>query len=157
MELDFSFRRYIDHKHSKFEEDISPGVEFNDVPDEAESIALIMEDKDADGTGSFTNWVIWNIPTSKDLEEDVPGDKKLDSGAVQGNNDYDEIGYGGPKPPRGAIHEYRFKAYALDKELNLSPASRQGELEEAISGHVIEKAEEEIPYGRDFDQSEKNL
>lgn len=154
MELDFSFRRYFDEKHSKYEKNISPGVEFGDVPGEAETIVLIMDDPDAPGEGAFTHWLIWNIPADTDLPEDIPNEKELDSGAMQGNNDFNEIGYGGPKPPRGEIHEYRIRAYALDTGLQVPQAVRKKALEQEMEGHVLDKAQEEIAYGRDFDESQ---
>lgn len=154
MELDFSFRRYFEDKHSKYERNVSPGVEFQDVPDEAETIVLIMDDPDAPGEGAFTHWLIWNIPADRDLPEDLADDRELEFGAEQGNNDFDEVGYGGPKPPRGETHEYRIRAYALDAELNISQAVRKNALEQEIEGHVLDKAEENIAYGRDFDESQ---
>lgn len=153
MEMDFSFRRYFDEKHTRFEKDMSPGIEFKDVPDEAESIVVIMEDPDADGDEVFTNWLIWDIPPKEDLEENLPDQKELENGAVQGENDYDEIGYGGPKPPRGTFHKYEIKAYALDKKLNLEPGTRKNELELAMQDHILDRAEEEVPYKRDYDSS----
>lgn len=157
MRLDFSFRRYFDEKNSKYEKNISPSVEFEDVPDEAESIVLIMDDPDAPGPNAFTHWLIWNIPPTNDLPEGLPNEKELDFGAEQGNNDFDEIGYGGPKPPRGERHEYRIRAYALDTELQVPQAIKKNALEQEMEGHVLDKAEENIPYKRDFDKSQGAL
>lgn len=157
MQLDFSFRRYFDEKHSKYEKNVSPGVEFQDVPEEAETLVLIMDDPDAPGEGAFTHWLVWNIPADEDLPEDLPNEKDLDLGAEQGNNDFDEVGYGGPKPPRGEIHEYRIRVYALDTELDVQQAVRKNALEQEMEGHVLEKAEETVPYGRDFDESREAL
>lgn len=156
MEINLSFGRYIDEKNSKYEDDVSPGIEFEKVPDNAESLVLIMDDPDSTGT-TFTHWLIWNIPPNTDLEESLPREKQLEFGAEQGNNDYDEIGYGGPKPPAGERHEYRFDVYALDTELELERPVNKSQIKSEIEGHVIEKAEETAPYKRDFDRSQKAL
>lgn len=152
VKMEFSFGRYMDEENSKYEKDASPGVEFTDVPEDAESIALIMDDPEALRPGAFTHWLIWNIPPGHDLKPDIPSEKKLPFGAVQGSNDFNEIGYGGPKSPRGEWKNYRFRAYALDTELDLPPGTRQGTLERAIVGHVIDRCEARAPYKRDFDE-----
>lgn len=157
MKIDFSFRRYFDQKHSKYEKNISPGVTFEEVPDEAETLAVIMDDPDAPGEGAFTHWIIWNIPAGKDLPEGLSREKNLSFGAKQGNNDFDEIGYGGPKPPKGERHEYRIRAYAVDTEFELRPGIRKKQLTQAVDGHVVDKAEEKIPYKRDLDDTSKAL
>ena len=43
--------------------------------------------------------------------------------AKQGKNDFANLGYGGPAPPKGNPHRYYFKLYALDKVLDLSPGA----------------------------------
>jgi Raf kinase inhibitor-like YbhB/YbcL family protein len=41
-------------------ENISPPLEFSEVPDKAKSLALVMDDPDAPG-GTFVHWLVWNI------------------------------------------------------------------------------------------------
>jgi len=48
--------------------------------------------------------------------------------------------YHGPCPPSGT-HRYFFKIYALDKMLNLGEGLNKEELEQAIEGHILDKAE----------------
>ena len=59
--------------------------------------------------------------------------------ATQGQNDWGEVSYGGPQPPSGE-HRYFFKAFALDTILPLSRGAKREEIEQAMSGHVIEEA-----------------
>ena len=59
---------------------------------------------------------------------------------IEGITDFRKSGYGGPCPPSGT-HRYFFKLYALDTELNLPKSATKKELEKAMQGHVIEKAE----------------
>lgn len=156
MKITLSFGRYIDEKNSKYGKDISPGVEFQDVPEDAESLVLTMDDPDSTGT-PFTHWLIWNIPPDQNLEEGLPREKKLDFGAKQGNNDYGEIGYGGPRPPVGERHEYRFEAYALDTKLELERPVSKPQIKIKIEGHVLDKSKVTAPYKRDFDKSQKAM
>lgn len=158
MRINLPFRDEIPHKYTKFEKDLSPRVEFEDIPEEAESLVLIVEDPDAPGEGAFTHWLVWNIPPSKDhLEEGLPGDRELEEGIKQGNNDFNEVGYGGPKPPRDERHEYVFTAYALSEELSFVGVPEKNELEEEMTGKVLAKAEETSTYKRDFDEPQMEL
>jgi len=82
--------------------------------------------------------VIFNIPADRrELPEGVKPEK---IGAKEGTNDYKEIGYGGPAPPSGT-HRYYFKLYALDTVLDLKEGATKQELEAAMKGHILAKAE----------------
>ncbi|KXA91005.1 hypothetical protein AKJ64_05035, partial [candidate division MSBL1 archaeon SCGC-AAA259E17] len=106
---------------------------------DGETLAITMTDPDA---GGFVHWLIWNIPGDT---ENIPGGipqsgivKSLE-GAVQGKNGFGELGYRGPKPPKGEKHEYRFTLYSLDRRLDLNAGVRKDELLEAMEGHVIQR------------------
>ena len=102
-------------------EDISLPITWGEPPQKTQAFALIVDDPDAPG-GVFTHWVVFNIPGNvRQLGEGVPAQERLQSGALQGKNDFGRIGYGGPCPPRGPAHRYRFTVYALDKPLDLKP------------------------------------
>jgi len=92
-----------------------------------------MDDPDAP-RGTFDHWVVWNIPasTSKIDENSVPG--------IEGLNGSWQPGYAGPCPPSGT-HRYFFKVYALDSELRLSKNSKKNDVEKAMQGHILAKAE----------------
>ena len=113
--------------------DVNPALDIADIPAEAKSLALIVDDPDAP-RGTWVHWVMYNIPVTARIEEDsVPGE--------QGLNDFGEIGYGGPSPPSGTQHRYFFKLYALDTELALSGRVNKRAVEEALKGHIVDKAE----------------
>lgn len=64
----------------------------------------MVVDLDAPG-GKFTYWVMWNMPADiGTVPEDVQKEKVVGElgGAKQGENDFGEIGYGGPSPPKGS-------------------------------------------------------
>ena len=114
--------------------DLSPPLSISDMPKNAKSLALIMDDPDAP-VGTFVHWVVWNIPpATKEIK------KGTEPNGVQGRTDFGRLGYGGPCPPSGT-HRYFFKLYALDIELNLPKGSIKKELEKAMQGHIIENTE----------------
>lgn len=114
---------------------VSPPIEFEEVPSAAKSIVLIVDDPDAP-TGDWVHWVVWNIPT--DIEKIPEG--FAPEQCVEGRNDFGTNQYGGPCPPSGE-HRYYFKAYALDTLLDLPIETEKSGLLEAMEGHVIEQAE----------------
>ena len=124
-------------KYSGEGQDISPELTWSGVPNGTQSFVLIMDDPDAPG-GVFTHWVIFNIPAdSRELEEAVPTQLKLPSGALQGRNDFGTIGYGGPYPPPGSLHHYNFTLYALDDTLDLQAGATKQQVLNAIQGHIL--------------------
>ena len=131
-------------------EDVSPPLKIKGVSTKTKSLALVMDDPDAP-IGVFDHWLIWNIPAdTTSIPEGVPREKSVGSvgGARQGRNGFGGIGYRGPCPPGGPAHRYRFKLYALDTMLDLGPGASKAELERAMEGHIVEKAELTGRYGR---------
>lgn len=120
--------------------DLSPPLHWEGHPKETVSFVLIVDDPDAPA-GTFTHWVIYNIPGDVNkLEEGVPQVEKLPFGALQGVNDFNQIGYGGPCPPSGKPHRYVFKMYALDTVLDLGPGASKDEVLKAMSEHILAEA-----------------
>ena len=122
--------------------DTSPRIEWTGAPDGTKSFALIVDDPDAPDPAApkrvWVHWVLYNLPTDADhLDEAV---KVLPPGTLEGTNDWNRTGYGGPCPPIGR-HRYFFKLHALDLVLpDLGPA-RKAEVEKAMEGHVLAKVE----------------
>lgn len=127
--------------------DISPALSWNDPPAGAQSFSLIADDPDAP-VGTWVHWVLFDLPPNvRSLSQNVPKTGQLESGARQGMNDFDKIGYGGPCPPRGT-HRYFFKLYALDTKLNLKAGATKKEVERAQQGHVLAQGEYMGRYSR---------
>jgi hypothetical protein len=57
--------------------------------------------------------------------------------ARQGKNDFHKLGYGGPCPPPGSPHHYRFKLLALSAKPTLDAGATKAALESAMSGHLL--------------------
>lgn len=130
----------IPDKYTCQGEDISPPLEWSDMPDKTESFALICDDPDAP-MGTWDHWLLYNIPGNKtSLKENIEPEKK--SGQMsQGLNSWDKIGWGGPCPPPGPAHRYFFRLYALDEALGLQPGLTKNELQEMIGEHILEQGE----------------
>jgi Raf kinase inhibitor-like YbhB/YbcL family protein len=114
---------------------VSPPLQISEVPDNAASLALIMDDPDAPN-GTFTHWLIWNIDPATGL---IPEGLTPD-GSVRGENSMGHVDYDGPCPPSG-IHRYHFHLYALDTKLDLQIGATRQDLENAMQGHIIDEAE----------------
>lgn len=137
----------IPARHTCDGEDESPPLGFTDIPENTASLALVVTNPDAPH-GTFTHWVIWNLPVARDLGGAIPREGSLPSGARQGQNDFDRTGYGGPCPPPGPAHHYVFRAYALDRMLDLPPSATRRVLEGAMQGHEVGRGQLTGTYAR---------
>jgi Raf kinase inhibitor-like YbhB/YbcL family protein len=138
----------IPKKYTAEGDDRSPPLRWSGAPPETKTYALIVHDPDAP-SGDFTHWVVFNMPAVRmELPEDSPHRGDLSDGTVQGRNDFDREGYGGPKPPPGKPHRYRFELFALDDFVMLKAGADRRALEQAIKGHVVAKAELVGLYGK---------
>lgn len=123
----------------------SPRLIPEDVPGEAASLALIVDDPDAPRAEPWVHWLLWNIPaTAEQLDQGYPpsGNGMAFAKAKQGTTDFDRTQYDGPCPPKGhGEHRYRFTLYALDTQLKLGNGAYRKELEEAMEGHILGQAQ----------------
>lgn len=135
----------IPEKCGYMEENVNPALEIEEVPEEAESLALIFQDPDAQEMAGKTwlHWLVWNIPVNVELIEadNSPG--------VEGTTDFKQTGYNGPNPPDGE-HQVVFKLYALEEELGLEEGASLEEFEESIKDEVMEEATLEAVYPHEY-------
>jgi Raf kinase inhibitor-like YbhB/YbcL family protein len=137
----------IPRKYTCDGDDVSPPIEWSEVPANARTVALICDDPDAP-KHDFVHWVLFNVaPNAGAVPEHVPRRAELADGACQGTNDFGKVGYGGPCPPSGT-HHYRFTLYAVDTELRVNPSARKEAVLAAMQGHVIESAQLTATYQR---------
>jgi Raf kinase inhibitor-like YbhB/YbcL family protein len=111
---------------------INPELIIKDIPGEAKSLALILDDPGA-AKGTFDHWIMWNIPVKDHIEENS-------SPGIQGKNGKNENKYTGPCPPSGT-HEYHFRIYALDTKLDLPARTDKKTLLKAMEGHILSSGE----------------
>ncbi len=129
---DFGHNQSIPKKFTCDGADVSPELVIEGIPKAAQSLTLIVDDPDAPSK-TWVHWVLFDIPaTNRIAEGSIPG--------TQGVNDFRRENYGGPCPPSGT-HRYFFKLYALDRKLGLKAGVTKKELEKAMEGHILERAE----------------
>lgn len=124
--------------------DISPGISWEGVPPETESLVLIIDDPDAPDPASprmvWDHWVLYNLPpTLTGLPEGVTTDQ-LPPGCGQGLNSWGRTGYGGPCPRVGR-HRYFHQLYALDTRLPAELGTpTKDHLRLAMEDHILASA-----------------
>jgi len=137
---EFLHNERIPAKYTCDGDNVNPPLKILDIPEEAVSLVLIVDDPDAPG-GNWDHWVVWNIPPTEEIDEDsIPG--------TEGVNDFRKNAWGGPCPPSGT-HRYFFKVYALDSQLELDSDARKNDVYEAMEGHVMAEGELIGVYSRD--------
>lgn len=131
----FTDNSFLPSKFSCDGDSVNPPLTFEDIPQNAKSLALIMDDPDAP-MGTYVHWVLYNMPTSiTNIEE-----ANLPSQVVLGKNSSGSETYVGACPPSGT-HRYFFKLYALDTMLSLRPNATKEELLQAMEGHIVGEAQ----------------
>jgi Raf kinase inhibitor-like YbhB/YbcL family protein len=128
----------IPSKHTCDGKNTSPPLSISGVPSGAKSLVLIMDDPDVPKNiredGMWDHWIVFDIPP--DHTEIREGrEPKGKHGLGTGKN----TSYFGPCPP-DAEHRYYFKLYALDCALALPEKCTKQEVEEAMTGHVLDTA-----------------
>jgi len=93
--------------------DVSPPLEWANLPAGVTELAVAMVDRDAE---NFVHWLVTGIPPTVGgmAEGEVP------AGAVEGPNSFGNDGWAGPCPPDGSgLHHYEFRLLALSEPPNL--------------------------------------
>ncbi len=132
----FAANGAIPSKYTCDGQGMNPPLAFGGVPAKTQSLVLVVDDPDVPKnlmpSGVFDHWLIWDLPsTSKGFAE---GEGK---GGINGMG---QPGFMGPCPP-DREHRYFFKLYALDTKLTGAKIANKQDLETAMNGHIIEKAE----------------
>lgn len=134
-------------KYTQAGEQVSPALNWTNVPPGTVSFVLHMRDPDVarnKGTEDQVHWVLWNIPgAATGLPEGVPKGEQLPDGSQQ-------ISASGPvyrgpgAPATGPMHHYTFELFALDTKLDVKPGADAWETRAAVykamQGHVLGKA-----------------
>lgn len=132
----FQHNGNISSKYTCDGENVNPPLTFSEIPKEAKSLVLIVDDPDAVGGKTFLHWLLYNIPpaTMQIMENSIP------ESSSQGLTHFGKAGYGGPCPPSGT-HRYFFKLFAIDTVLDLPDGASREEVEEKMKDHIIASAE----------------
>ncbi len=127
-------------------ENMSPPLAWSQPPAETRSLVIIM--CDLEGRDEiYRHWLIYGIPPNcLALEESIPPQEQLASGARQGKNSYNKIGYHGPHRTV-PFNRYQFRVYALDQLLALEAGISNKELLDAMEGHILDEGHLTVVYG----------
>ena len=133
---EFEHGEELPEKIGYMEENVNPELRIEEVPKQALSLVLIIDDPDAiEPAGKiWDHWITYDIdPSNTEINSgDSPG--------TEGMTDFRETGYNGPNPPDGE-HMYRIRVFALDTELGLPKGASKEEVEDAMEDHILEEAE----------------
>lgn len=113
----------------------SPPLEISDIPENAKSLVLIMDDPDVPAfirpEKMYDHWIVFNIlPNIQKIAQNIPPQ------GIHGKNTGGKNQYIGPCPP-DREHRYFFKLYALDKMLDLHIGATKQQVESAMHGNII--------------------
>jgi Raf kinase inhibitor-like YbhB/YbcL family protein len=96
---------------------ITPPLEWQNVPAKAATLVLFIIDDTSTGPASGIRWVVGDIsPTAKGVAAG-----KTPEGGIVGSDTQGQSGYGGICPPHGKTSTIEFVLYALSKKIPLSP------------------------------------
>jgi Raf kinase inhibitor-like YbhB/YbcL family protein len=122
-------------------EGVSPAVNVSNIPREARVLAFVLDD----ATNGVVLWRVWNWGVH---EPHVPeGADVAAHGAVEGANDVGGNGYAPPCPSEGVVHQYRFRAYALEERLDLAAGAGGAAMDSAMRGRILAWGEIGAVYG----------
>ena len=131
-------------RHTCDGEDVSPALAWSGAPEGTKSFALIVDDPDAPDPRApkvvWVHWVLYDLPAGTTSLPPGLTAKSLPQGAREGLNDWKQAGWRGPCPPIGR-HRYFHRLYALDAVLPDLGRPTKAQLEKAMEGHVLARAE----------------
>ncbi len=134
---DFDHLRDIPTEFTCDGEDRSPRLSWSTPPSGTAALVVVVDDPDAPG-GIFGHWAVFNLPSdTRRLDGAIPNGESVPGGGLQAKNDFGALGYGGPCPPRGPAHEYRFFVFAINEPLSLAAGAADDDVIVAMRGHVI--------------------
>jgi Raf kinase inhibitor-like YbhB/YbcL family protein len=137
----FSNGQFIPVKYTCSGSDVSPELHWQYPPAGTKSFVVIMYDPDAPG-GTWVHWLAYNLPAkARSLPEGVPEQSNIPGGGVQGTTSFGKVGYGGPCPPPGDPHHYHVTLYAVDTFLRLRSGATRPQIESAMKGRILGRAE----------------
>lgn len=120
---------------------VSPPLVVGNLPDQIVEVMVIMDAPGIRVDGrARVHWTIWGL-TGTDIEMEAG---EIPEDAVQGENDFDTVGYTGPTAEQSTT--YRFRAFVLDAELGLNSGAGPETVLDAIDGHILEAELFEVRY-----------
>ena len=147
---DFASTQYYDSQGCTGN-NVSPRLIWTEPPAGTQSLAVTVFDPDAKTDhGGWWHWLVSDLPSdSRELKAGAGGAAGMPSGAVQYNNDFQQVGYGGPCPPVGETHTYVITLYALKTaHLSVPTGASDGDIRKALEAAALAKATTTLKAGR---------
>jgi Raf kinase inhibitor-like YbhB/YbcL family protein len=118
---------------------LSPPLAWKGVPDETETLVLLIEDADSPTPHPLVHAIVWDLPPSDgELLTSALSSEAPEPGV--GRNSYLQRTYLAPDPPRGhGVHRYVFQLFACDRALDFAAAPGRSTIMDAMRGHVLAK------------------
>jgi Raf kinase inhibitor-like YbhB/YbcL family protein len=143
----FSDGAEIPRRYTADGDNLSPPLEWDDVPGSAKSLALIVEASDSDDpsvpASMRVHWLVVDLPPeSKGLTEGVT---QLPAGVI-GVNEWERSAWNGPSS-KSHRHHYVFKLYAIDRMLGLERPTKYDLDRELAKAIVLAEATLTATYG----------
>ena len=114
----------------------SPALQWRGAPPGTRSFALIVHDADAPVAGGWYHWVVYDLPAQR---HSLGGGERIARSQL-GITSWHRRGYGGPCPPHGGAHHYRFMLYALNVRAVGGATPTGPELLARMRGHILGRA-----------------
>ena len=131
----------IPERFSAKGQNVSPPLAWDNVPDEARELVLIMEDVDSTTHRPFVHLLVTGIPPEMRQLQEGAFRKSAPPPLALGRNGFGKAAYVGPRAlPEHPEHRYAFQLFALDSCLSLTGPARRGGLLMAIKSRVISRA-----------------
>jgi Raf kinase inhibitor-like YbhB/YbcL family protein len=138
-------------RYSNDGENVSPPLSWSDPPAGTKELALLFENITPQTKEPFVQWLVYKIPPdARGLPEGYKhkADPKEPVDVLQGQNSLDNVGYDGPLGTLNRTIRYRFRLFALDQPLDLSPGLDREAFLAAASGHILEQRDLIVTYER---------
>jgi Raf kinase inhibitor-like YbhB/YbcL family protein len=137
----FNHNETLPKKYTCDGDNINPPLAWSNVPPDAKSLVLIIDDPDAPATkpDSWVHWVAFNIPpTVTELAEN--SSFATIKGVKRGLTNNGKLEFHGACPPYGnGVHHYHFTLYALDALLDLPEGVSKQKLVSTMKGYILEQ------------------
>lgn len=132
----FNDNEMIPDEYTAAGPNINPPLQFTDVPASAQSLVLLVQDRDATPI-PWKHWLVFNIPvTTTTVEAGM-----IPAGGTEGHANGGTPGYEGPNQIYfSGTHHYEFILFALDNVLELPETADWQQVEPLLTGHTLAEA-----------------
>ena len=129
----FELNRAIPSQYTCDGANVSPPLQWQNVPSKAAALVLFIIDDSSTGPASGIRWVVGDInPAAKGVAAG-----KTPAGGIIGSDTQGHSGYGGICPPHGKTSTIEFVLYALSKQIPLSPGFQATVAEQEYGSHKL--------------------